>query len=215
MKKFIGLFTCVLCSLCVSSAFAEFTLTQDTTAPTYSTLLTFDEPGGPTGPISTDAFADIGIASLDAGDGNPQVGDFTSPPGGPWVGDGNSFFGNFGVFINFAQPVSALSANIWDPSGPPGPIGGGLGVFLFEDGNPLNDPFSQPEFFIEPAWGGIGQQALNVVGNNGSTFDELRFVGFGFEPLTFMDDLSFDLVPEPSSFVLLSGVLLLLRRRRC
>ena len=36
-----------------------------------------------------------------------------------------------------------------DPSGPPSPIGGGLGVFVFDDGVEVTNMFG------EPAWGGL------------------------------------------------------------
>ncbi|MFQ5424216.1 MAG: PEP-CTERM sorting domain-containing protein [Phycisphaerae bacterium] len=185
-------------------------ITQGTSAPTYATTLNFDEPGGPTGFVAPDAWSiSHGITELQAGDLSPQVGDFTTNFG-PWVGTGNSFFGNFGVFITWANDLTEFSTQLWDPSGPPGPFGGGLSVFVFNNGTQVASGS------FEPAWGGIGNSWFDVTTNTGSTFNEVRLLGFGFDPTTFVDDLSWNVVPEPGSLLLFSGVIgfTLLRRRR-
>src|SRR3546814_9914877 len=45
----------------------------------------------------------------------------------------------------------AFSIQAWDPSGPPSPFGGGLGVFVFDDGVEVGSGF------FTPAWGEIGR----------------------------------------------------------
>lgn len=185
------------------------TISQGPSAPTYSTTLNFDEPGGPTGSLPTSAFASYGISRLEAGDGNNFVGDNTA--GQPWVGTGNSFFGSFGVFINFSNDVTAFSANVWDPSGAPSPFGGGLGVIVFDNGTEI------ASLFTTPAWGGLGDPAFNITTSGGTVFDEVRILGFGFFPTTYADDLSWNVVPEPGCGVALGMATLclcgLLRRR--
>ncbi len=175
---------------------ATVTISQAAMPTAYSTSLNFDEPGGPTGVgLPSDAFLANGITALNAGDGNNVVQDNTA--GQPWVGTGNSFFGNFGVFATFANDLTEFSANVWDPSGPPGPIGGGLGVFVFDDGVEVASAF------LEPAWGGLGLPAIDVTTSGGMVFDEVRMLGFGFDPTTYADDLSWNVVPEPSSSTLI------------
>jgi hypothetical protein len=186
-------------------ASAAITITQGASAPTYGTLLTFDEPGTPTGVIPADAFlADYGLV-IDAGDGVPQVGDFD--PG--WgLGQGNSFFGFFGVFMSWEQDLEALSLQVWDPSGPPSPMGGGLGVFIFNDG------IEVASGFFEPAWGGLGDAWFDISGADGMLFDEVRILGFGFDPSTYVDTLSWNVVPGPGAVALLGLAGLVGGRRR-
>jgi hypothetical protein len=127
---------------------------------------------------------------------------------GPWLGDGNSFFGNFGVFITFDNDVTAFSAQVWDPSGPPSPIGGGLIVAVWNDGVEVTSTV------IEPAWGTDVGSWLDIVGDGGTAFDEVRFVGLGFDPSTFTDNLSWTPVPAPGAIALLGLAGLAGRRRR-
>jgi len=58
------------------NAFAGYTISQGSSAPTYTDRsLNFDEPGGPTGMVSPNAWAlSHGITSLQAGDGVPVGG---------------------------------------------------------------------------------------------------------------------------------------------
>ena len=207
-RKFNFLLVLFIVGALAIQAQAVVTISQGQTAPTYSNTLNFDEPGGPTGSLPADAFLSYGITSLQAGDGNNFVGDNTA--GQPWVGTGNSFFGNFGVFINFANDLTEFSVNIWDPSGPPSPIFGGLSVFVFNDGVQVADVFT------EPAWGGLGDPAFNITTSGGMVFDEVRILGNGFLPTTYADDLSWNVVPEPSCGLLcgLASLLLVRFRRR-
>ncbi|MGA1018056.1 MAG: hypothetical protein ACO3YY_08735, partial [Phycisphaerales bacterium] len=190
-----------------SAASADVVISQGDSAPTYATTLNFDEPGQATGPVpSTYWQADYGIV-IDSGDGNPVV-DAWGGIFGPWLGDGNSFFGNFGVFITFDNDVTAFSAQVWDPSGPPSPIGGGLIVAVWNDGVEVTSTV------IEPAWGTDVGSWLDIVGDGGTAFDEVRFVGLGFDPSTFTDNLSWTPVPAPGAIALLGLAGLAGRRRR-
>ncbi len=182
----------VVAAILTAPALGGIIITQGTSAPTYGTTLNFDEPGGPTGFVATDAWsASHGIAELQAGDGGPQVDDWTGIFG-PWIGTGNSFFGNFGVFIKWENDLTEFSTQVWDPSGPPGPFGGGLAVFVFNDG-------AQVAFaFVEPAWGGIGDEWFDITTTDGDLFDEVRILGWGWFPTTFVDDLSWNAVLPPS-----------------
>ncbi len=187
---------------------ADITITQGTTAGSYATTLNFDEIGGPTGVVSTDAWASLGISELQAGDGVPQVGDFDTLNGGWGLGDGNVFFGNFGVFITFDSDLTEFSTQVWDPSGPPG-IFGGLNFIVFNDGVEVGNHFTTP------AWGGLGDEWFDVTTSGGMVFDEVRILGFGFLPQTHVDNLSWNAVPSPSALALLGfGAMTLPRRRR-
>lgn len=192
-----------------SYAFAGYTIAQGTSAPTYGTTLNFDEPGGPTGVVDPASWTSIGVTELQAGDGQPVVDDFSGSL--PWVNDGNAFYGNFGVFLTLDTDVTEMSMQIWDPSGDPSPFGGGFGVFLFSNG----DPTEVASYSGTPAWGGIGDEWVNITTDSGSTFDEVRILGFGFNPTTYADNMSWNAVPEPASLTLLTiGAMALVRRRR-
>lgn len=208
--------TCTVLSLALvlgvsSLALGDYKITQGATPPTYSTTLNFDEPGGPTGEVASDAFlTSHGVTELLAGDGVNIVGDNTAGGTQPWIGTGNSFFGNFGVFMKFENDLSAFSANIWDPSGPPSPFGGGFSVFVFDD------DVEVASYSGEPAWGGIGDPAVDITTSGGMVFDEVRILGFGFPATTYADDLSWNVVPEPSCglLVLLASLLMTALRRK-
>ena len=195
------------------TAFGGYTFTQSAApAPTYATTLNFDEPGTPTGTVATNAFASYGISYLDAGDGNPYVADLTGVPGYGWCGTGNSFQGHYGVFLNWDSDITEFSTQFWDPSGPPSPFGGGAVAFLFNDGVQVGDAFG---YSFEPAWGGVGDEWLNVTTDGGSVFDEIRILGFGFFPESHVDNLSWNAVPAPGSAIALGALGLAgLRRRR-
>lgn len=196
-------------ALIAGSALATVTVTQDSSGTTYGTTLNFDEMGGPTGPgIANNAWAGIGLADMAAGDGNNFVGD-NATLFGPWIGSGNSFFGNFGVFMTFDSDLTAFSGQVWDPSGPPSPFGGGGLVAVFNDGAEVAN------FGFEPAWGGFGDTWIDISTSGGMVFDEVRILGFGFDPTTFVDNLSWNAVPAPSSAAILAlGGFVGARRRR-
>lgn len=207
----MAMFAVATAGLIASNAIAGYTITQGTSAPTYSTTLNFDELGGPVGVgLPTDSWlGSHGVTELQAGDGVPVVDDFSGVF--PWVNDGNAFFGNFGVFMKLDSDVTEFSTQVWDPSGAPSPFGGGFGVFLFNDGGATE----VASYFGEPAWGGIGDEWINVTTDSGSVFDEIRILGFGFGPTTLADNMSWNAVPEPATLSLLAiGALAIVRRRR-
>lgn len=207
--KTITTMSCGLLAALAGQASADLTITLGPSAPTYATTLNFDEPGGPTGPVNqTDWLVSHGL-TLEAGDGLPYVDDFTSVPGQAWLGTGNAFFGNFGVFMAFEQDLTDFSAQFWDPSGPPSPFGGGAAVFL------LNDGVEVGFHSFTPSWGGVGDSWLNISATSGDVFDEVRVLGFGFPAFTYMDNASWNAIPAPSSAALVGlGALAATRRRR-
>lgn len=189
-----------------NAALGDITVSQSASGMTYGTALNFD--ADPTGPAATDTWAASGLASINSGDGGGVIVNDWSSIIGPWIGSGNSLFGNFGIFMNFDQDLANFSAQVWDPSGPPSPFGG-LGIFVFDDGNEVAN------LVIEPAWGGLGDSWVDITGTDGMVFDEIRIVGFGFDPSTFADNLSWNSVPTPSGVAVLSlGGLVMSRRRR-
>ncbi len=198
-------------ALLAGSAHASISVTQGASGTTYTTTLNFDEAGGPVGDgLASDAFSSYGLASLESGDGNARVGNFDASTGGWGLGgNSNSFTGNFGVFMTFDSDLTSLSFQAWDPSGPPSPFGGGLQVFIFNDGAQIESHAANP------AWGGIGDTWFDISADAGMVFDEVRVLGFGFDPTTYVDDISWNAVPTPGALATLglSGVLCVRRRR--
>jgi hypothetical protein len=187
-----------------TAASASITISQGSTGTTYDTTLNFDELGGPTGVVATNSWAALGLAVMDAGDGTPIVDDFAQP----WIGTDNAFFGNFGVFMTFDTGMSNLSGQFWDPSGAPSPFGGGLLVSVWNDGAEVANSI------VTPSWGGVGDEWIDISADGGMEFDEVRVLGFGFDPTTYADNLSWS-VPSPSGVALLAfGGAVGFRRRR-
>lgn len=184
---------------------------QGNSAPTYATTLNFDEPGGPTGvnvPNNSWSGSPWDIISFQSGEGSNFVGDNS----GLTNSGTNSYYGPFGVFIKFSQDLTEMSFDAWDSSGPPSFFGGGMGVFLINDGDENNPVFGQA---YDPAWGGAGMPSFDITTTDGTVFDEVRILGFGFSPVTVVDNLSWNAIPEPGSLTLLAlGGLAIVRRRR-
>lgn len=189
-----------------ATASAAITITQGTSAPTYSHLLTFDEPGAATGVnVAANSYAAYGLASIISGEGSNYVGD-NSPATG--FNTTNSFYGPFGVFMEFGQDLSSASLQVWDSSGPSSPFGGGAAIAAFKDGNEV------ASLFFDPAFAGIGDEWFNITTSGGDTFDEIRVLGFGFPADTYVDNVSWNVAPAPGAFALLGVAGLVGGRRR-
>jgi MYXO-CTERM domain-containing protein len=192
-------------------ATATITVTQGSSAPTYSTTLNFDEPGAPTGAdLPGNSWSAYGVTELISGAGNNFVGDVSGLPGYGWVGATNVFVGPFGVFMMLDTDVTEFSMQFYDNSGPASGFGGGAAIALFNDGDEVGF------YFVEnPAWGGFGDSWFDIVATDGMVFDEVRALGFGFGPESIVDNLSWNAVPAPGAAALLAlGGLTGLRRRR-
>lgn len=192
------------------SAQAGVTITQGTSAPTYATTLNFDEAGGPLGSVAATAWTGVGIARLESGsDASTTVTTMTSTPGFGWLGTGNVAYAPWGVFITFQNDVTGFSTRYWDSSGPGGPFGGGAVAVALRDGVEVANVFVS-----NPAYGGVGNPWFNFATTGGDTFDEVRFVGFGFFPEAYIDDLSWTAVPAPAGGAALAMASVLIARRR-
>ncbi|MBN8596119.1 MAG: PEP-CTERM sorting domain-containing protein [Planctomycetes bacterium] len=193
---------------------AAITITQNTAAaPTYSTVLNFDQPGSPTGtPIASNSFAAWGLSNFGTGD-NPNainVSQVNTTPGFGWLGTGNVAHGTWGLYMNFSSQLTSFSGQYWDDSGPGTFFGGGAAIGVYRDNVEVAN------FFVSnPAFNPVGASWFNITTSDGDTFDEIRFVGFGFFPTSYVDNLSWDSVPAPSTFGLLalSGIVAGRRRR--
>lgn len=195
-------------ALAAGTSMATITVSQAASGTTYGTTLNFDEPGGPTGGgIAGNSWAGIGVTELIAGVGPGGVGDVSAF--NPWINSGNAFEGAFGVFMTFDSDLTNFNGQFWDPSGPPSPFGGGMGIFVFNDGVEVANNF------VEPAWGGLGDTWIDITADGGMVFDEIRVLGFGFGPITYMDNASWNAVPTPGALALLgfAGVATSRRRR--
>lgn len=209
MTRFPALAAAGVLALSASIASAAVTITQGASAPTHSTTLTFDEVGGPTGTAPANSWASIGIADLVGGAGPGFVSQANLQPGFAWLGTGNVFYGAFGVFLTFSQDVSAFSARYWDTSGPASAFGGGAAVVALNDG--VEVAF---HFVTNPAFGGVGQDSFNIVADGGSTFDEVRMLGFGFPADAYVDNLSWTTIPSPGAAGLFGLAAMAMTRRR-
>ena len=67
-------------------------------------------------------------------------------------------------------------------------------MYLFNDGVQVADITMGDPFGVSttPAWGGIGDTWFDITGTDGDVFDEIRVLGFGFSPTTFMDDITWN-----------------------
>ncbi len=191
-----------------AAASAAVTVTNGASAPTYATVLNFDEAGGPTGinvPNNSWAGSPWFIPTFVSGEGSNFVGDNSFATGDA----SNSYAGPFGVFITFGSDLTAMSFQGWDPSGPPSPIGGGAGAIAFDNGVEVGS------WFGTAAFGGAGDPWFDITTTDGSVFDEVRFLGFGFSPTSYVDNLSWNVVPEPTGVLLIGiGAISLLQCRR-
>tara|TARA_B100001059_G_scaffold211608_1_gene226087 strand:- start:243 stop:881 length:639 start_codon:yes stop_codon:yes gene_type:complete len=195
-----------------TAANADYSFSQSADqAPTYSTTLNFDEPGGPTGVVDQTAWqAGYGLQMFDGLGPSTFVGDLNSTLGYPWLPTDNSAFGMFGIYLKFDTAVDHLSFQAWDNSGDPSPMGGGFSVLLL---NPDFSSYAQSDTYT-PAWGGIGDTWYDVQAGGGDSFDFVFVTGWGFSPETVIDNMSWTTVPAPGSIALFGVALLGNRRRR-
>ncbi len=200
--------TTLMTAALAAPAAGQITISLGSSAPTYGTTLTFDEPGTPTGIVDPATWVPTHGVRIDAGDGQSVVDDFSVNPGQGWLGTDNAFYGNFGVFMTFDNDLTEFSTQVWDPSGAPSPFGGGAVVFLFDDGVEV------AAFPFTPSWGGVGDEWLNITTAGGTVFDDVRILGFGFGPTTYIDNASWNAVPTPASLSLVGLAGLASTRRR-
>jgi hypothetical protein len=193
--------TCAL----VGAASADISITTGSSGTTYATSLNFDEAGGPTGAVSSTAWQSTYGITIMPGDGGDNIVQNWGNTFGPWLGDGNSLLGNFGIFMTFDSDLTAFNSQLWDPSGD-GPFGG-LIVAVYSGGVEVGNTI------IGPSWGGVGDSWVNITAADGATFDEVRYVGLGFDPSTFADNLSWSAVPAPGAIVAFAFAGLANRRR--
>lgn len=218
MRQSVLITAAIAAGVLASTASASITITNTSAAaPTYSTTLTFDEAGTPTGSVSTGTWASKGISVLQAGVGGAEVDQVNSQPGFSWLGNGNVFVGSYGVFITFSTPVTAFSCQYWDDSGPSSFFGGGALVAAYPSPFTTGSGADTDLFLDNPAYGGIGKAWFNIVASPGTSISEIDFVGFGDpSPTAYLDNLSWTSVPAPSAAGVLglAGIGALRRRVR-
>lgn len=189
----------------VANAQAAVNVSVGSSAPTYSQTLNFDEVGGPTGSVPSNAFAGVGISSAISGAGDLGIG----PSGFSFVGSGNVANGSFGIYLTFAQPLTNLSTQYWDNSGRASPFGGGCAVNVLNNGELVAS-----YFYANPAFSASATNSwVDISTTAGSVFNEVQFVGFGFTPQAYIDNVSWT-VPQPAGLALLGVAGLVGRRRR-
>jgi len=204
-----------IAGLACAAASANVNVTQGDSAPTYSTTLNFDEPGGPVGAgLASDSWLlSHGVTTMQAGDAFNRVENRSAMPGFGWLPDSNAFVGGFGVFMEFENDLTEFSAQIWDNAGPGGPFSGGMIIVALDDGVEVLN-----EFFDNPVYGvsGDADTWFDITTTDGMVFDEVRIVGFAFVgPETIVDNISWNAVPAPGSMAVLAiGGLAATRRRR-
>ncbi len=196
-------------ALVAAPALGGYNLTLSDTATTYSGYtLNFDEVGGPTGPVAPDAWLASHGLMMDSGVGGGGIVDNWGSIQGWDLGDGLSWVGPYGAFMTFDYDLTGFSAEHWDPSGPDSGFGGGFSVFVFNDGAEVASGF------FDAAWGGLGDTWIDIATDGGDVFDEVRILGWGFTPETYLDNMSWNEVPAPGSLALLTVAGAVASRRR-
>ena len=203
----------IAASLCMATtAPAAFTITQQAAAaPTYSNVITFDEPGTPVGVVNKNWWADnLGMAVTIEDAVNPNAVAI-SDPAEAWLGTGNVAGGIFGIYqiVFTGGNATSMSFQAWDSSGAPNFFGNGLRVVLLDANN--NQLANQA---FTGAWGGVGNSWFNVTTTDGSSFSKVAiYNNTSFHP-TYVDNVSWN-VPGPGALALfgLAGVIRRGRRR--
>ena len=196
-------------ALMSTPALGGYSITQGPGAPTYTDFsLNFDEAGGPTGNVLPDGWLATHGITLDSGVGGGGFVTDWDPILGWNLGDGNAWAGGFGAFMTFDQDLTAMSVQVWDPSGPWSPFGGGLAIYLFNDGMEVATAS------FDASWGGVGDTWHDMVADGGDVFDEVRILGWGMTPETYMDNLTWNVIPGPGALAFLALGALASRRRR-
>ncbi|MBT8484814.1 MAG: hypothetical protein HKO59_04265 [Phycisphaerales bacterium] len=201
--------TGVAAATLTATAFADYSITQAPTAPTYAGhQIDFDQPGDPTGAITgTEWLASDGITiGSGVGDGG-AVDDWDAVFGPFGIGDGNSHLGAFGTFLTFTQDLTEMSIEVWNNG--TDPFFGGIGIFLFDDGVEVGS------FFTIPSWAGVGDAAFDITTSGGDVFDEVRVIDFDFASVGIItDNYSWNAIPAPGALALLALAGCGRRRRR-
>ncbi len=213
MSSRTSIFVCAVSvsgMLAVASAHAGYVVTQSAApAPTYSQLITFDEPGTPTGGVSSDYYQSMGL-TMSTGTSTNSFAIFDFSGDFPWVGGDNVAAGNYGLFLDFAPGATSVSFQGWGNAGAPTFFGGGFWVWALDgQGNPINtDVFT-------PAWGGVGNTWYTITATDGDVISRLLInnnSNIGAE--TFIDNLSWEPVPAPGALALMGLAGLVAGRRR-
>jgi hypothetical protein len=112
----------------------------------------------------------------------------------------------------FEQDLTALSFQGWADGSPSFPFGG-INVFLINDGDEQNPVAT---YGGTAPFGGAGDEWFNIVADGGDVFDEVRFFNGAFNSrFSYVDNLTFNTVPEPQTFGLMGiAMLVLLAVRR-
>ncbi len=192
-----------------ANASAAIIITQSVApAPSYSVALGLNESGQQTGLVPSTYWSPLGVSIGSGVDlNNIGVGDLSGMF--PWITAGNVLDGAFGVFFNFSTPITAMSFQAWDPSGPPSPFGGGMAVAVVD----ANENVLAIEVFT-PAWGGIGATWYNIEATAGESFFDVRILPFGFPNTSYVGDVTWNAVPAPGALALLALGGISRRRRR-
>lgn len=185
---------------------STFSFSQTTEqAPTFSTTLNFDEQGSPTG---------IGLSSttwqsshgVTIGNGNNPAdinvdnwNDFYA-----WAPNNNAALGTWGIGLDFDQPITSLSFQAWESSGPPTFFGGGFYV-LITDGDYGGNVDTIDGAAYTGAWGGVGKTWYTITAAEGKSFSHVVLnCGGNAGPEVILDNLSWNTVPGPGSIALLA-----------
>ncbi|MBX3354311.1 MAG: hypothetical protein KF724_01280 [Phycisphaeraceae bacterium] len=191
----------------VGSASAAFSITQGSSAPTYGTVLDFENVS--TGFYAANAWSNLGLASFtDGASGGLSVVDVSGTS--PWVTSNVADGFAFGLYLTFADDATEASFQLWSSAGPPGPFGGLSVVLLDGNGNSIDGlTVSTPVWVNNPNNGWI-----NITTSGSSTFRgiAISYGGFGF-PALYADNFSWNLVPTPGALALLGLGFMGSRRR--